>query len=104
MASNGQRRHWKRSKKFIVGLLIILMVGVVVNYFRPIPPITAVKTLKTEASTITPLQWPDIGSAQAAIGADGYGLLATDGPQIEQPTASTAKLVTALMVLKKYPL
>ena len=104
MASNGQRKRWKRSKKILVGLAVIIIIGALVNYFRPVPSITGVKTLKTKTSTVTPLQWPNIGSAEAAIGAAGYGLLATDGSQTERPTASTAKMVTALLVLKKYPL
>ena len=104
MASNGQRRHWKRSKKILVGLVVIVLIGALVNYFRPVPQILAVKTLQTKTSVITPLQWPNIGNAEASIGAVGYGLLATDGSQTQRPTASTAKLVTALLVLKKYPL
>lgn len=104
MASNGQHRHWKRSKKILISLVVVIFAGMAFNYFRPVPPIVGVKTLKTKASINTPLEWPVIGSAQASIGAAGYGLLATDGQQTEQPTASTAKLVTALMVLKKYPL
>ncbi len=104
MASKGSRRPWGRYKKIFTALVVILIIGMAVNYFRPVPALIGVKTLKTQASTITPLQWPDIGSAEAAIGAQGYGLLATDGVQAAVPTASTAKLVTALMVLKKYPL
>jgi len=34
----------------------------------------------------------------------GSGVLATHGEQAARPTASTAKLITALTVLKKYPL
>jgi len=104
MASKGQKRPWRRKKKLLTGLVVVLVVAAVANYFRPVPLISAIKTLKTQTSTITTLQWPDIGSAEAAIGAQGYGLLATDGTQAAVPTASTAKLVTALMVLKKYPL
>jgi D-alanyl-D-alanine carboxypeptidase (penicillin-binding protein 5/6) len=74
------------------------------NYFRSVPLITPTTQLKTPVSKIIALQWPDIGTGQAAIGAQGYGLVATNGQQTQQPTASTAKLVTALLVLKKYPL
>jgi D-alanyl-D-alanine carboxypeptidase (penicillin-binding protein 5/6) len=105
MASKGKRRHWGWRKKSLVVLAVILIAGAIFNYFRSIPLlIPSTSQIKTPVSTISPLQWPNIGSTQVAIGAQGYGLLASDGPQIEQPTASTAKLVTALLVLKKYPL
>lgn len=48
------------------------------------------------------LQWPTSG--QAAIGAKGYGVLANSGAQVPVPTASIAKLITALAVLKVKPL
>jgi len=48
------------------------------------------------------LAWPKSG--EAAIGIVGSGVLATHGTQAARPTASTAKLITALTVLKKYPL
>lgn len=48
------------------------------------------------------LNWPSTG--QAALGAVGYGLLASHGTQKPVPTASVAKLITALMVLRMKPL
>jgi len=101
-----KRRHRRRwIKKSLLGLLIVLIVVSVVNYFRPIPALTPTTiSLKIPTTVTTTLQWPNIGNAQAAIGAQGYGLLATDGAQTQQPTASVAKLVTTLLVLKKYPL
>jgi serine-type D-Ala-D-Ala carboxypeptidase (penicillin-binding protein 5/6) len=104
MASKGKRRAWGWRKKSLLVLAVILIAGAIFNYFRAIPPLTPTNQVKTPSSTISSLQWPYIGSSQVAVGAQGYGLLASDGPQIEQPTASTAKLITALLVLKKYPL
>jgi D-alanyl-D-alanine carboxypeptidase (penicillin-binding protein 5/6) len=84
-------------------LVVVIILGLI-NYFRPIPPIEPITKDNNQRSAVTPLQWPVINSGQAAIGAVGYGLLATDGQQSQVPTASTAKLVAALMILKKFPL
>jgi D-alanyl-D-alanine carboxypeptidase (penicillin-binding protein 5/6) len=46
--------------------------------------------------------WPVQGSA--AIGAVGYGVFATHGNQTPIATASLAKVITALAILKKHPL
>lgn len=60
------------------------------------------KTISVPASAVD-LPWPDYG--QAAIGAVGYGVLATHGDTNSSlATASTAKIVTALCVLSVHPL
>jgi D-alanyl-D-alanine carboxypeptidase (penicillin-binding protein 5/6) len=48
------------------------------------------------------LAWPTAG--QAAVGVAGSSILATHGAQTPLPTASTAKLITALVVLNQKPL
>ncbi len=48
------------------------------------------------------LPWPKYG--EAAVGLAGSGIVETHGQQTPRPTASVAKLITALSVLKKYPL
>ena len=72
------------------------------RYTRPLPMLYPFQTIKTNRSSYTKLAWPDSG--QSAVGALGYGVLDSSGPQSALPTASTAKLITALTVLKKYPL
>lgn len=62
-----------------------------VSYSPPSKPATAVA-----------LEWPEYG--EAAIGAPGYGVLASHGPQKALPTASLAKVMTALAVLRQRPL
>lgn len=104
MKGRRQRRSWGWLKKSLLSLVVILVVLAIFNFFRPIPLLKPTSTLKVPVSTTAALLWPNIGSSQAAIGAQGYGVVANDGSQIQQPTASTAKLVTALVVLKKYPL
>lgn len=48
------------------------------------------------------LPWPEVG--QAAIGADGYGVLEAHNTETPTPTASVAKIITALVILEKKPL
>lgn len=48
------------------------------------------------------MAWPSAG--QSAAGIDDSPILQTNGPQTSLPTASTAKLITALSVLKQKPL
>jgi D-alanyl-D-alanine carboxypeptidase (penicillin-binding protein 5/6) len=44
------------------------------------------------------------GFGESAIAADGFGTLATDGPQDQVPIASITKVITALVVLDAKPL
>ena len=72
-------------------------------YFRPLPAIEPATSL---SAPVTPapsqLAWPAYG--QAALGAKGFGLLATSGAQSAAPMASLAKVITALVVLRQKPL
>jgi D-alanyl-D-alanine carboxypeptidase (penicillin-binding protein 5/6) len=61
--------------------------------------IFAPSTLK---STDVAFDWPAYG--QSAVGAPGYGILATHGDQKPLPTASIAKVMTAVAVLRQRPL
>jgi serine-type D-Ala-D-Ala carboxypeptidase (penicillin-binding protein 5/6) len=86
-----------------VVVFVLLLAAATFNYFRPLPTITGQKTLQLSAiTTADSVSWPT--SAEAALGAVNYGVLASQGPQTELPTASVAKLITALAVLQKYPL
>lgn len=69
---------------------------------RPWPPPYAVAHVSTVVQAPLPMAWPPVGSA--AVGAVGYGVLAVSGTTTPRPTASTAKLITALTVLERYPL
>jgi D-alanyl-D-alanine carboxypeptidase (penicillin-binding protein 5/6) len=62
----------------------------------------SVKSQATQTSQAVALKWPDYG--QAAVGASGFGVLEIHGDQTPVPTASTAKIMTALAVLKAKPL
>ena len=83
-------------------VLIILAAGTV-NYLRPLPKPTLTVTAQVSSRTAAvPLTWP--GTGQAAVAATGYGLLDTNGVQPPMSTASIAKVILALCVLKKAPL
>ncbi len=100
-----------RTKKRRVGIttasLVIGSIGAVyVGWclLRPIQPLKPVVTLALNGpSTTTSLAWPN-DSAQSAVGTVGSQLIDTTDPQTPHPTASTAKIITALVVLKAKPL
>jgi D-alanyl-D-alanine carboxypeptidase (penicillin-binding protein 5/6) len=69
----------------------------------PLPEADASPLPETAASTNTvDLTWPANGSA--ALGAQGYGVLATHGSDKPRPTASLAKIITVLAILDAKPL
>jgi serine-type D-Ala-D-Ala carboxypeptidase (penicillin-binding protein 5/6) len=72
-------------------------------YRKPVAALTpqVPVTVRTTAAGAN-LDWPARG--EAAVGAVGYGILATRGTQKALPTASVAKTMLALAVLKKHPL
>ncbi len=71
---------------------------------RPLPLIVPriAKLPVVTAGVSNRLAWPAQG--QAAVGINPSGVLAMHGDERPVPIASTAKVLTALMVLKKHPL
>lgn len=93
----------KTKRKLLVVLLLLVLTAGTVNYARPLPMATLKLQLPAVAAAVEPsLNWPAGG--QAAVGASGYGVLASYGAQTPLATASIAKIITALCVLQKYPL
>lgn len=87
----------------VLAVLAIAYVGVVAR--RPMPAVTAAGDDTQAVATVPesgPLAWPAAG--QAAVGIAGSPILETHGAQTPIPTASTAKLITALVVLQAKPL
>lgn len=83
---------------------VALLVGVATwNVLRPVAAV-AVSQAPVVAATQpgTPLAWP--AGAEAAVEVQGVTPILTNGPQKALPTASIAKVITALTVLQKYPL
>ncbi|HET9174472.1 MAG TPA: hypothetical protein VFN56_04285 [Candidatus Saccharimonadales bacterium] len=93
-----------RPKITVLFVLVVAVTGYCLWALnRPLPQLSP--HLVAEApllSKTTALPWPSFG--EAALGASGYGLLDRHGAQTPAPTASTAKLITALAVLTQKPL
>jgi D-alanyl-D-alanine carboxypeptidase (penicillin-binding protein 5/6) len=88
-------------KLWLTIIIVVALLGVYL-YRRPVPPATALIDVPVAPkASIVDLPWPSIG--QSAIGAQGYGLLASHKSQTPQPIASVAKIITALAVLQKKP-
>ncbi|MHB1865295.1 MAG: D-alanyl-D-alanine carboxypeptidase family protein [Candidatus Saccharimonadales bacterium] len=96
----------KKHKRLLIGVILVILVASYISWalIAAVPSIQPTSTFKTTVGTVlsNKLDWPAYG--QSAIGINNVGLVATNGSQIPAPTASVAKLITALAVLKKYPL
>ncbi|HEV3461299.1 MAG TPA: D-alanyl-D-alanine carboxypeptidase [Candidatus Dormibacteraeota bacterium] len=83
-----------------------LVIGLVAfQLLRPLPAIAATTFLPATSrlgAVPPPLPWPTTGSAAVAVA--GLGTIGTHGPQTSLPLASTAKVMTALVVLADRPL
>jgi len=66
------------------------------------PPTVAALAVAPKAKRAVTFDWPS--SSQASIGTTADGILASKPDQTARPTASTAKLLTALTILKAKPL
>lgn len=89
----------------IIAVLIVVVVVVygIVAYRNPVPVLTSqITPVKNVASGAFSLNWPANG--ESAVGASGLGVLATHSTQKADPTASVAKIMNALMILKARPL
>ena len=88
----------------VCAVIIVLVLGLYayLAYSKPTPVFAAKTTANQSTAGDINLTWPVHG--EAAVGAVGYGVLATHGDQKAQPTASAAKIMTALAILKQHPL
>ncbi|HSX17742.1 MAG TPA: hypothetical protein VLE51_00020 [Candidatus Saccharimonadales bacterium] len=92
-----------RRKFFIIALVIILLGIASWRYTKPLPALKPqVGSVQSPVSDAIKLPWPTYG--QAALGATGLGVVATNNSSSPAPIASIAKAITALAVLKEKPL
>jgi D-alanyl-D-alanine carboxypeptidase (penicillin-binding protein 5/6) len=100
----GQRRNLAIT--LVIALAPVLVLGLIVfQLVRPLPAIAATTFLPATSrlgAIPPPLPWPTTGSAAVAVA--GLGTIGTYGPQTSLPLASTAKVMTALVVLADRPL
>jgi D-alanyl-D-alanine carboxypeptidase (penicillin-binding protein 5/6) len=100
----------KRSRKPLISLLCLLVLAGLYLAYALTRPIPTTKTIITPpvipALVKVHVPWPTSSpNEQSAYGAAGYGLLATSTiTETPLPTASIAKVVTALAILNKKPL
>ncbi len=98
-----EQPHYYKQFFSLFVLALILISYVIYAFVRPLPLLTATLTpIASPKPKITALALPSYGGA--AVGAVGYNVLATSGVQTAQPTASIAKIMTALCVLRQKPL
>jgi D-alanyl-D-alanine carboxypeptidase (penicillin-binding protein 5/6) len=94
------RRGWRF---FVFFILVVCLVYLAYCCLRPLgsfqPTLSAVPGITPQPVSV---QWPSSG--QAAIGAPGHGVLASQNDATPVPIASVTKVITALVVLQKYPL
>lgn len=102
--NNRHSTHRHHHRKWWL-LVVIVLVGSYIGFAlsRPLPVLALTTQLPASSTTaLTPLSWPAFG--ESAVGAVGYGVLATNGAQTPLPTASIIKVLTALAVLKQKPI
>jgi serine-type D-Ala-D-Ala carboxypeptidase (penicillin-binding protein 5/6) len=82
----------------------LIPAGLVAVYNRPLSPVTAEQVVASDVTfgSRPSLAWP--GQGQAAIGLEGLDVLETSGAAKPLPTASVAKVMTALLTLEGRPL
>lgn len=93
----------------LLGILVLVVLlgtgGYLVNqYSLPVPGVEARPRLeaKRDIGSPPPLPWPVKGSA--AVSVKDFGLLGAEGDQAPRPIASTAKIMTAILMLEDRPL
>jgi serine-type D-Ala-D-Ala carboxypeptidase (penicillin-binding protein 5/6) len=97
-----KQRRVRRS--FALLVLACFMAGYgYISYQLPLPAAAVtIEAPNSDLSTQTSIIWPGYG--QAALGNPDYGILETNGMQQAAPTASVAKVMTALAVLRRKPI
>lgn len=96
-----RRRHLRLG--LIVFVIALVAAYCAIDLLRPLPPVIAeTQPILTNSNDPLSAAWPN--SEESSVGVQGYGVIATNGSQQEIPTASIAKLATALSVLSKEPL
>jgi D-alanyl-D-alanine carboxypeptidase (penicillin-binding protein 5/6) len=83
-------------------VIVLLLLGYCGYAIFRTMPAARPNNLSVEAQTSPSLNWPSQG--ESAVGIVGTNILQSIGDSTPKPTASTAKLITALMVLKAKPL
>jgi len=94
----------RRHKDYLIGAILAILALSVIGWTVPVPAAVPQFSVPPPPSNLSAPQlgWPPAG--QAALGAKGPGVLDSYGQQQSVPTASVAKIFTALAVLNQKPL
>jgi serine-type D-Ala-D-Ala carboxypeptidase (penicillin-binding protein 5/6) len=94
----------RRAGLALLGLVVLFVAALlIVNLLRPLPdPAVEIGARTARVPVVATLPWP--GQGAAALGVVGEGVVAQTPAAAPMPTASTAKMMTALVVLRKEPL
>lgn len=99
------KKRSPRGKIIAIALISIVIVYVGAMLFLPAPQPTVKLTIKSgdlQTGEKTDFDWPSTGNA--AIGAKGFGVLQSNNGDAATPTASIAKVILAMAILKEKPL
>ena len=97
----------KLPAKYIFGIIILIIIAVYFlgSVYIPIKSLSSAQISYSKLKITTPVSqypWPNYG--ESAVGLANGQVTAWSGAQVPRPTASVAKLIAALAVVKKYPL
>lgn len=98
-------KKWRGGKRrsYVAAVVVMLIAYVAWALARPLPALSAQVVLPAQTpAAASKLAWPAQG--QSAVGVVGTSILDMHGAETPVPTASTAKLITALVVLQQKPL
>ncbi len=86
---------------YVAWALTVPLPAPTVSWSTPAPPVPAAAVISLPSSGSAAIS---ITGADAYLGADVAGIWQTSGSQDPQPIASISKIITALVVLEKFPL
>ncbi|MEK7594491.1 MAG: D-alanyl-D-alanine carboxypeptidase [Patescibacteria group bacterium] len=97
------KRRWPKVLAIVLAIFVVFGAYSFWALSRSLPTIKpTLISIPKPKPVATQLAWPSTG--QAAVGIVGTNIVETNGEQKPAPTASAAKIITALVVLDKKPL
>jgi D-alanyl-D-alanine carboxypeptidase (penicillin-binding protein 5/6) len=102
-----RRQTYRRRRITVFSTLAVVLAGLVYGVSTGVAPLPEATAVVAEPVTMTQPavepDWPEFG--RGAIGALGFpGVLSASGDQSAVPITSITKMITALVILEKYPL
>ena len=105
MSMNSQKSYNSTNFKgiLVLSLAFLVLVGGIVQVVRPYPVVEA-KPISESAKLPGSLSVTFPAQGESAVGTENLGVIASSAVQTPIPIASVAKIMTAYLVLKTYPL